>query len=278
MVDQIAARNLHLRVGSRLEMGAGAGTDFRHIRRLSERVVGIMVNRGSVVPVTDLDKTPVIIASEALFRELGPGYEGSAAAYVKLRPGGTVSDFSARAQALTREFPATGGQIFLSDEAAQAAAVERSIRPQAVALALFALILAVTALLVVGQVASRLLLGASSDNRTLSVLGMSRGQLLAAGLVEVGAAATAGAAVASGVAIAASPLMPIGPARLAEPDPGVSVDVAVLAAGFAATVILLLARVAWPAWCLASARQPAERDAAGMPGRRSRAAGWPARP
>src|ERR1039458_141812 len=135
MVDQIAARDLHLRVGSRLEMGAGAGTDFRHIRRLSERVAGIMVNRGSVVPVTDLDKTPVIIASEALFRELGPGYEGSAAAYVKLRPGGTVSDFSARAQALTRKFPATGGQIFLSDEAAQAAAVERSIPPPAVGLA-----------------------------------------------------------------------------------------------------------------------------------------------
>ena len=277
MVDQIAARDLHLRVGSRLEMGAGAGADSMHIRRLSERVVGIMVNRGSVVPVTDLDKTPVIIASEALFRQLGPGYEGSAAAYVKLRPGGTVSDFSARAQALTRKFPATGGQIFLSDEAAQAATVERSIRPQAVALALFALILAVTALLVVGQVASRLLLAASSDNRTLAALGMTRGELLAAALVEVGAAATAGAAVASGVAIAASPLMPIGPARLAEPDPGLSVDVAVLAAGFAATVILLLARVAWPAWYLASARQLAERDAAGMPGRRSRAAGWLAR-
>ena len=277
MVDQIAARDLHLRVGSRLEMGAGAGTDFRHIRRLSERVVGIMVNRGSVVPVTDLDKTPVIIASEALFRELGPGYEGSAAAYVKLRPGGTVSDFSARAQALTRKFPASGGQIFLSDEAAQAAAVEQSIRPQAVALALFALVLAVTALLVVGQVASRLLLAASSDNRTLAALGMTRGELLAAGLVEVGAAATAGAAVASGVAIAASPLMPIGPARLAEPDPGLSIDVAVLAVGFAATVILLLARVAWPAWCLASAPQSAERDAAGMPGRHSRAAGWLAR-
>ncbi len=277
MVDQIAARDLHLRVGSRLEMGAITGTGLSHIRRLSERVVGIMVDRGSIVPVTDLDKTPVIITSKALFRELGLGYEGFDAAYVKLRPGETVSDFSARAQALTRRFPATGGQIFLSDEAAQAAAVERSIHPQAVALALFALILAVTALLVVGQVASRLLLAASSDNRTLAALGMTRGELLAAALVEVGAAAAAGAALACGVAIAASPLMPIGPARLAEPDPGLSIDVALLAAGFAATVALLLARVAWPAWRLASAWQPAERDAAGMPGRRSQAAGWMAR-
>jgi hypothetical protein len=277
MVDQIAARDLHLRVGSSLEMGAIAGTDPSHIRRLSERVVGIMVDCGSIVPVTDLDKAPVIVASKALFRELGPGYEGFDGAYVKLRPGETVSDFSARAQALTRRFPATGGQIFLSDEATQASAVERSIRPQAVALALFALILAVTALLVVGQVASRLLLAASSDNRTLAALGMTSGELLAAGLVEVAAAAAAGAALACGVAIAASPLMPIGPTRLAEPDPGLSVDVAVLAVGFAATVALLLARVAWPAWRLASVRQPAERDAAGMPGRHSQAGGWLAR-
>ena len=103
---------------------------------------------------------------------------------------------------------------------------------------------------------------------------MTRGQLLAVALVEVGAAGVAGAAVACGVAIAASPLMPIGPARLAEPDPGPNVNVPVLAAGFAATVILLVAWVAWPAWRLASARHSAERDAAGEPGRRSRAAEW----
>ena len=52
----------------------------------------------------------------------------------------------------------------MADEATQAATVERSIRPQAVALALFALVLAVTALLIVGQVASRLLLAAARDN------------------------------------------------------------------------------------------------------------------
>ena len=274
MIDQIAAQDLHLRVGSRLEMGAAAGTGNGPIRRLSERVVGIAVDRGSVVPITDLDKTPVIVASNALFRELGPSYAGSDGAYVKLRPGVTVSGFSGRAQALTRQFPVTGGQIYLSDEAAQAAAVERSSRPQAVALALFALILAVTALLVVGQVATRLLLAAAADNGTLAALGMTRGQLLAAALVEVGAAAAAGAAVACGVAIAASPLMPIGPARLAEPDPGLNVNVPVLAAGFAATVILLVAGAAWPAWRLASARHSAERDAAGAPGRPSRAAEW----
>jgi FtsX-like permease family len=235
------------------------------------------VDRGSIVPVTDLDKAPVIIASSALFRELGPRYAGADGAYVKLRPGVTMSGFSRRAQALTRKFPVTAGQIFVSDEATQAAAVERSIRPQAAALGLFALILAVTALVAVGQVALRLLLTASADNGTLVALGMTRSQLLAATLVEVGAATATGAAIACSVAIAASPLMPIGPARLAEPDPGLNVDVTVLAVGFAAIVILLIAGVAWPAWRLASARHAAEHDAAVEPGRRSWAAEWLAR-
>jgi putative ABC transport system permease protein len=273
MVDHITATDLHLRIGSRLEIGAlAAGADFRHVRLLSERVVGIMVTRGSVVPVTVLDRAPVIVASTALFRELGPRYLGFDGAYVKLRPGATPSGFGQQAQMLARSFPATGGQVFVADEATQAATVERSIRPQAVALALFALVLALCTLLIVGQVASRLLLAASSDNDALAALGMTRLQLLAAGLIEVGVAAAVGAAVACGVAVAASPLMPIGPARLAEPDPGVSVNGIVLAVGFAAIVVLLLARIAWPAWRQASARPSAEHESAW--GRRSLAGEW----
>jgi ABC-type antimicrobial peptide transport system permease subunit len=272
MINQTGAQALHVGVGSHLEMGAAPNSGPGPIRRLAERVVGIMVDRGSVVPVNQLDGVTNIVASEALLRELGPRYIGFDGAYVKLRPGYTVSEVSARAQALANKYPATRGQIFVADLAAQAAAVERSIRPQAVTLALFALVLAVTALLVVGQAASRQLLAASRDNGALAALGMTRGQLLATGLIEVAVAVAVGAALACGVAIAASPLMPIGPARTAEPDPGLSIDVPVLTVGLAATVILLLARVAWPAWRLASARQAAQRDAARAPGRRSQAA------
>ena len=279
-VDQIAAQDLDLRVGSTLEMGAVSSGNLRHIRRLHERVVGIMVTRGSVVPVTVLDRAPVILASNGLYRELGVGYEAFDGAYVKLRPGATLGQLTSQATALAQKHPyrrATGGQIFVADEATQAATVERSIRPQAVALALFALVLAVTALLVVGQVASRLLLTAARDNPTLAALGLTRRQLAAAGLAEVGAAAAAGAVLACGVAVAASPLMPIGPARLAEPDPGVSIDVPVLAVGFIGIVVLLVAHAAWPAWRLASARRAAGRSGTGTAGRRSGAAEWLAR-
>ena len=80
--------------------------------------------------------------SRALWRELGPRYWGFDGAYVKLRPGATLGELTSQAQALARrhQYRATGGQIFVADEATQAATVERSIRPQAVTLALFALL------------------------------------------------------------------------------------------------------------------------------------------
>jgi hypothetical protein len=270
-VDQIGAQELHLHVGSTLAMGAATSQTLprpARWRHLSERVVGIFVSRGSVVPVTEVDKGPAFDASTALSRLLGPRYAAFDGAYVRLRPGTTVATFGRQAQALARQFPGTAGQVFVADESTQAAAIERSIRPQAVALALFALVLAVTAVLVVG------LLAASSDNATLAALGMTRAQLTAAGLAEVGAAAAAAAVIAVATAVAASPLMPIGPARLAEPDPGVSVDVTVLGLGAAGMVALLVARSAWAAWRVGSAGSAAAAARAKTAGRPSGVVAW----
>ena len=163
---------------------------------------------------------------------------------------------SREAQVLARRFPATQGQAYVADESAQVATIERGIRPEAIALAIFALALACTALLIVGQAATRLLLGAGADNPVLAALGMTRGQLMAAALIEVAVAGTAGAILAAGAAVAASPLMPIGAARLAEPDPGVSADWLVLSAGAVIIVVLLAARILWPAWRLARSAGP----------------------
>ena len=96
-VDQIAAAALHLRVGSTLAMqalgnaglpGSGTGPELAvPTRRLRERVVGIVVTRSSVDPVTDTDKVAFIQASPALIRQLGPGYRAFDGAFVKLAPG-----------------------------------------------------------------------------------------------------------------------------------------------------------------------------------------------
>ncbi len=246
-VDQRGAAMLGLRVGSVLAMravpngplpgAAVAGQGPARPRLLRERVVGIVVTRGSVLPVTEQDKAPVIIASPSLFRQLGMRYAGYSGAFVKLRPGTSAEEFRRQAQSLTHRFPATGGHVLVADENAQAAAVRHAIQPEAIALGIFALVLAVTGLLIVGQAATRLLAAGSLNNPALAALGMTRGQLMAAGLIKVGAGAFAGAVAAAGVAVAASPLMPIGAARLAEPDPGVSADAMVLGP-------------AWrPSWC-----------------------------
>ena len=56
--------------------------------------------------------------------------------------------------------------------------------------------------------------------------------------------------VAAAASIAASPLMPLGLARRAEPDPGVSLDGIVLALGCVGVTVIVAALavlVAWPA-------------------------------
>jgi hypothetical protein len=272
MVDQIAAGQLDLRIGSTLRLAALGNSKGSKVIHRTARVVGIEVLRDSIVPVNVLAQTAYIQASPALYRELGGNYQAFDGDYVQLARGTSVAKFTAEATALAREprYAGTGGQIFVSDESVQDAAVERSIRPQAIALAIFALVLAITALLVVGQAAGRLLLADSADNPVLAALGLTRWQLLAAGLLEVAVAVLAGALLAAAVAVAASPLMPIGPARLAELHPGVSVDALVLLPGFAAIVVLLLARVGWTAWREASVRteSAAAAPAAGRGGSR----------
>ena len=158
----------------------------------------------------------------------------------------------------------------VADESQQAGQVEHAIRPQAVALGLFAALTALTALFALGQVLARQLVLGSADNGVLGALGMSRRQLFAIGMAEVGVVAIAGACLATVAAIVASPMMPIGPARLAEPHPGIAFDWVVLGGGFAVIVVLLLAITMWPAWRASNSSVDRYASAA-LPRRTSRA-------
>ena len=280
-VSQLGAARLHVHVGSRMPAEAlsggslpGTGSQAVPPRRLTLHVVGIVVTPSSADPVTDSDQAPFILASTALWRRLGAGYRAFDGAGLELRPGASAATVGGEAQALARRFPGTRGQIMPSDEGAEYAAVERSIHPDAIALAIFALVLACTALLIVTQVAGRLLLQASSGYQVLAALGMSRRQLTAAGLLEVAVAAASGAVLAAAAAVAASPLMPVGAARLAEPSPGISTDWLVLTAGPAAIAVLLVGCAIWPAWRLASAWPAAASLTAAPLARQSRITRW----
>jgi ABC-type antimicrobial peptide transport system permease subunit len=199
------------------------------------------------------------------------------AADVRLRPGATVADLTRAATALAQRYKDTSGQILTSSEADQVAATQQAIRPQAIALAAFAALAGLIALAVIGQLLSRQLALDSAEFPVLRAIGATRGSLVALSLARLAVVTLAGGVIAVAVAIAASPLMPIGPARLAEPHPGVEVNLAILGAGFAAIALLPLALLAGAAWRAARAagRWPGPLGVAepAQPGRRSRIGG-----
>jgi predicted lysophospholipase L1 biosynthesis ABC-type transport system permease subunit len=108
-------------------------------------------------------------------------------------------------------------------------------------------LLALAAVAILGQALAREMLARGDDFPTLRALGMSRGSLMAVSMAKAVLVGAGGAAMAVGVAVLASPLMPLGLARIAEPDPGFSTDWLVLGIGAAATLFVVSAVSVLPA-------------------------------
>ena len=171
---------------------------------------------------------------------------------VRLRPGTSMTAFLNAATVLALSYPPPGyftvgpaGVTVLSDEVA---VTQRAIGPDAIALAVFAAVAGLITLVVFGQLLARQLFLDAAEFPILRALGMTRGGLACLSLARLAAVTVAGAVIAVAVAVAASPLMPIGPAHLAEPHLGTEVNLAVLAAGFAVIAVLPLAVLVPVAW------------------------------
>ncbi|MDQ3680954.1 MAG: ABC transporter permease [Actinomycetota bacterium] len=218
-------------------------------------VTGIAVSPTDVVPTHEAEWAQGLTLTPAYFRAHA---EESVALseHIRLKPGVALSDFLAAKDDVATRHPELQ-EAAVEPHAPLHAQVKRAIQPQAVALALFALLAGIATFLIVGQTISRQLAIESTDAPTLRALGMTARQLFAVAMLRVTALSVVGAAVAVLVAVAGSPLMPIGPARLAEPRPGLAVNAGLLAFGFAAMVLLMLGRAALPAWRAAAvASQP----------------------
>lgn len=277
VADHSLAQTMHLHAGSVVHAivapTTASGVDINKGRPVTLKVVGVVVSRDNVVPVNALASSPTLLTTPAFAAQFQDDYDSFSAfdgAYIRLKPGASRSAFTQQAQDLAVKYPETGapdGPIFVADEHAQAAAVEHAIRPQATALALFSLLAALSALFVVGQILSRQLFMAAGENQTLQALGMGRGQLFALGVAEAAIVAFAGAVLAAALAFLGSRFMPIGPARLAEPHPGINANWAILGLGVLVTVVLLVVRVAWPAWKYAGLYGATETSGAERPSR-----------
>jgi len=258
VIDPQLAAMEHLRAGGTLRLLAlrenATGTpELRLAVPLTFRVSAVAVFDNQIVPATAINSEPVAL--------LSPPFAGTPAARssiydfqvgVRLRPGASVAAFESAATALAKRYPSTGGSLEFVNLSDEVAATQRAIRPQAVALAAFAALAGLIALAVIGQLLARQLLLDATEYPILRAFGMTRIRLVHLSLIRLAVVTLTGAAIAVPIAIAASPLMPIGPARLAEPQPGIEVNIAVLAAGFVAIAVLPLAVLVPSAWRAAS--------------------------
>lgn len=255
VVDHPTAARLHLKVGDALHLRIGpSGPPSSAARPASVAVdvVGIGVTRDNVVPVTALAVDSTITISPALLGQLSRSLYGFDAAFIRLHQGASLAGFRQATEGIVSKHAETGGHLFVVDENLQARKVEHAIHPQAVALLLFALLVAATSLPVIGQVLGRQIALASTQHSTLRALGLRGADLRSAGLVVAGIVVGTGTLLALMASVAMSATMPIGPARVAEPHPGVAVNVALLASCAMAMIALFALRMAPTIWRLSA--------------------------
>jgi hypothetical protein len=251
MISQQPVARAHLQPGGVLHLvgyrqRSGVPGSGRTVR-LAFRVSAIVVFDDEIVPATTELAEPRVLLSPAFARtrQAKSFNPAGGASYIVLRPGADAAAFTRQATALAAQYRV--GNVQVVHLATEYGATERAIRPQAAALAIFAALAGLIALAITAQLLSRQLVLDSAEFPILRALGMGRSRLAALCLARVAIVTTAGAVAAVGVAIAVSPMMPIGPARLAEPSPGVEINLAILAAGFvlvAATPLLVVAPAA----------------------------------
>ena len=225
-----------------------------------------------MVPTAPYDSLPFLYLTPAFYRSHTTNTQGYGFEVVRLRHGrADVAAFRAGFSKLLKRQHISEQNFLFSDRADRNASVRRAIQPQSVALGLFALLAGLAFTL--GHrpgagpphisLRERQLDVARAWHDPRSVVCRIDGQ----GGHDLGRGWRRRRRRGRP---SASPLMPIGPARLAEPDSGLAVNVVILGAGFAAIVVVLPLVAALPAWRAANVR--AELSGAGhgqTAGRRS---------
>jgi FtsX-like permease family len=263
VVDEELAERRHLSVGSRFRVGAFSLEQFAQARVgrgaapqgavVELPVVGIVRYPVDLLPVvTDQDNDFVahgeLYLTPAYWQRYGPVANYGIGLAVSLRNG--QADLPRLRASLRRLSGGRGVQMAesLTSNVTTTAGTRRAIRLESAALAGFALLTALAALLLVGQTLGRQILLEAYESPILRALGMTRAQLVGVAVIRAAPIAVAGAALGVAGAVALSPATPLGTARRAELHPGVTVDLLVLAAGALAITASVLACAAMAGW------------------------------
>jgi hypothetical protein len=211
VVDEELAERRHLSVGSRYRVGAFTLEQFAQGwlgggaapqgAVVDLRVVGIVRYPVDLLPlVTDQDNDFVthgeLYLTPAYWQRYGPVANYGIGLAVSLRNG--QADLPRLRASLRRLSGSRGVQMVesLTSNASTTAGTRRAIRLESAALAGFALLAALAALLLVGQTLGRQILLEADESPTLRALGMTRAQLVGVAVIRAAPIAVAGAALA----------------------------------------------------------------------------------
>src|ERR1700722_18333002 len=288
MLNESAAQELHAHVGSVLELRGYSPDQLQQVMNGTDTPP--TVSAGSV-RVTGIIRLPTdltdnldapagvtytgqgdVIATAAFYRQYAGAIGNFLGMSFQLKDGAAgLPAFEAQANRLA------GGnaQVELGDDnAISAAFAQRGTSFEALALVVFAVIVALALLVVVGQSLVRQVRLVTGDFPALRALGAAPRQLTVAALAPGVLVAVAGMTLAVPAAYGLSVFTPIGLARRAEISPGLLFDAAALLGGAALLGLLLAGRAALAA--PRAARAGARGLTAAGPGVRmtGRLAGW----
>jgi hypothetical protein len=275
LVNASLARRLHARIGTKYRADLFNFAELRsapditnptpaqlaqYFTPLDFTVVGIGRAPAELLNNENQSQDAVLL-TPAFAREFA-GRESFNSIGVDLRD--PVRDLAPFEAAVRARYPNV--QVEFQARAAAIASFGRAVGPYSDALRLFAIVAALTAALVVGQAALRLVATDGTDDTSLQALGQTRVQRALGTTARTAIAATVGSVGACVLALALSPLFPIGPARPAETQAGVQVDGFVFALGALAVFLVVAVPAAVLAW-RQTARRPLDAGASVRPSR-----------
>lgn len=202
------------------------------------RITGVGANLGDFAAIAG----PALTLTPAFLEEHRDDIETIELSMLRLKEGtASYDEFAAEISDITR------GRTVFYDESGRWDETRESFGLQATALWILSGLLGALTLLVVGQAIARQTFLDSTDNGSMTALGISRGQLAAIALLRSAWIGLVGAVGAVVVAAAASPLTPFGTARLADPDPAFSFPAVPIILGFGGILLAVITLAMYPA-------------------------------
>ena len=234
-VNELAATKFGYHLGQHLQFAAypqselAGPTFYAHppapARLFEARVVGIGLFPDEVVQ-DDGDRSTRILVSQTFTRAAAPFVTYGVLGLVLAHGDADVQAVERRYTALSP--PGTATFRVTSDDVFHA---QRAIQPLVTALVAFGLVVALAAVILVAQAASRFVRADRDDWAVLRALGAGPRTIAASVVLAPLLALLAGIVMAVAVAYAASPTMPIGPVARVQPSTDPHFDVTVLLGG-----------------------------------------------